>query len=106
MRMEASRCCHWRYERRYTVISLGLTIPVGAAGSRESVDGIGRENRAAKGWKLRDFRFWREKSDAQLQVLARVYELNGGHMAGQDNLRIDREIFAAWNTQYVEDSIR
>jgi putative tryptophan/tyrosine transport system substrate-binding protein len=27
MRMEASRCCHWRYELRYTAKILGLTIP-------------------------------------------------------------------------------
>jgi hypothetical protein len=25
--MEASRCCHWRYELRYTAKALGLTIP-------------------------------------------------------------------------------
>jgi hypothetical protein len=24
--MEASRCCHWRYELRYTAMALGLTI--------------------------------------------------------------------------------
>src|SRR4029453_10363865 len=32
MRMEASRCCHWRYELRYTAKILGLTIPASLLG--------------------------------------------------------------------------
>jgi len=36
--MEASRCCHWRCELRYTAMALGLTIPSALLTALESVD--------------------------------------------------------------------
>jgi steroid delta-isomerase-like uncharacterized protein len=88
-------------------MALGLTIPSALLPRATLLIESRVKTERVKAWKPRDTRFWPGGSGGGIYKFSHESDvLEEDTMAGQDNLHIAREIFAAWNAHDVEGFVK